>query len=102
MVGPERILLIGTSRRDGRREGFRVDRGQREVAVYEADLSRVCIQQVAIGLIMEAPAEWTLVIAEFHDGNGSILGSEAGKTFGGDVVSNVLRLRGDRCLDDTI
>jgi hypothetical protein len=99
VIFPIGILFLGAERGDRGRHRIWMNGREGQIAVHEADLTGVRIQERLIGLFVEPSAEGTLEVAELDDGNWRIRRTVGWEAFGRDIVADELRLLGG-CLHD--
>ncbi len=91
VIRPEGVLFVGALGGLGGRKGIRMDAGEREITVHQADLAGISGHQGLVGVLLPFPAERALEIAEFDDGDGRIGGTDAGEPIGRYGVTDILR-----------
>jgi hypothetical protein len=94
VILPEGILLTGAHGSFCGGESLRVDGGERQVAVDQADLAGIGSQQRLVHLLMPATAEWALEVTELDDGDRCAFGTECVSALAGDIIADVLRFLG--------
>src|SRR5438128_1899240 len=60
--------------------------------MHEADLTIVLLHQRPVSLLIKVHAERTLEVAEFHNGNGGVLGTNIGVIIHAHINSALIRL----------
>src|SRR5687767_6797210 len=99
MILPKDVLIPSTHGSFCCREGIRVNRNQRQMTIDHSDLPWIGGKQWLIGFVVPAATIWTLKIAELHDRDRSIGGTQRMKAFCGNVIACVLWLRGNGRID---